>query len=78
MIQFTQGFWSIFVFWFVVISVVATIGFTVVVIIGGFSDLRYLFRALDEQQVDETDDGRVVAQAPSESERTPPKSDIAA
>ena len=61
MIHFTQGFWSVFVFWFVTISVIGTIGFTIVVIIGGLADLKYLFRALAEEQVDETDDGRVIA-----------------
>ena len=59
MIHFTQGFWSVFVYWFVVVNIVATVGFTVAVIVGGFFDLRYLFKALKEQPVDETDDGRV-------------------
>lgn len=63
MIEFSPqvGFWSKFVFWFVWINVIATVLFTVVVIVGGCFDLRYLFRALKEELVDETDNGRVSA-----------------
>lgn len=53
--------WSASTFWMVVISVVLTLGFTVAVFIGGLSDLRFLLSALDEEQIDRTDDGRVVA-----------------
>lgn len=53
------GFWSRFVFWFAVINTIATLLFTVVVIIGGLFDLKYLFDALNEEHVDETDNGRV-------------------
>jgi hypothetical protein len=62
MIDFSPeiGFWSAFVFWFAVVNTVATVLFTIVVIIGGVFDLRYLFKALEEAPVDETDDGRVV------------------
>lgn len=61
MIQFTEsiGFWSKFVFWFCAINIVVTIIFSIVVIIGGFFDLKFLFKALKEDAVDETDDGRV-------------------
>ena len=66
MIEFSQevGFWSKFVFWFVWINVATTIGVTFVVIFGGLFDLKFLFRALKEEVVDETDDGRVVAAKP--------------
>lgn len=53
------GFWSPFVFWFVLINSVVCGLFAIVVIIGGFGDLRYLFRELRNAEVDETDDGRV-------------------
>ena len=43
----------------VVTGIVAFIGFTVVVTIGGIYDLIYLFRELNEEVLDETDDGRV-------------------
>jgi len=69
-IQFSDQLWpwSAFTFWMVVISVILTLAFTVAVFIGGMSDLRYLLRALDEEVVDRTDDGRVVA-PPAEAER---------
>jgi hypothetical protein len=58
MIHFSEqvGFWSKFVFWFALVNTVATLAFTIVVIIGGFYDLRYLFHALrspDEESQDE-------------------------
>lgn len=53
------SFWSGFVYWFAIANVILTIGFTFVVIVGGFFDLRYLFRALREEAPDVTDDGRV-------------------
>lgn len=59
------GFWSAFVFWFAVANTVATTLFTIVVIIGGAFDLRYLFRALESERVDETDDGRVIPADPA-------------
>ena len=61
--QFSEDiyFWSSFTFWFVVINVFLTIIFTGVVIVGGISDLKFLFKALREEQVDESDDGRVVS-----------------
>ena len=63
MIEFSQeiGFWSKFIFWFVSINVVVTILFTLVIIVGGCFDLKFLFKALKEEVVDETDDGRVIA-----------------
>ena len=65
LIRFSEQFggWSAFTFWAVVISVILTLGFTVVVFFGGLADLRYLLRALDEERTDESDDGRVVTPA---------------
>lgn len=61
MIQFSEeiGFWSKFIFWYISINIVVTFLFTFVIIIGGLSDLRFLFKSLKEETVDETDDGRV-------------------
>jgi hypothetical protein len=53
------GWWSPFTFWTVLISVGLTLGFTVAVMIGGVGDLRFLLKAMDEEPVDLTDDGRV-------------------
>ena len=67
-IEFSDGLWpwSAFTFWMVLISVVLTLGFTVAVFIGGLGDLRFLLRALDEEAVDRTDDGRV-AEPPAQA-----------
>lgn len=43
---------------------VTNIIITFVTTIGGFFDLRYLFRSLKEERVDITDDGRVHNEAP--------------
>ena len=63
MIQFSSdpsvAPWSKFVFWFAIINTMATMGFTLVVIVFGFFDLKFLFKALREELIDETDDGRV-------------------
>ena len=61
MINFSPeiGFWSPFVFWFVLVSAVACGLIAIVVIIGGIGDLRYLFREIRQAEVDESDDGRV-------------------
>ena len=48
------------IYWFVVINAVACLAFTLVVIVGGFFDLKFLFTALKEESVDESDDGRVI------------------
>ncbi|MFZ4778226.1 MAG: hypothetical protein ACOYM3_22875 [Terrimicrobiaceae bacterium] len=53
------GFWSPFIFWFCLVNAILSILFTLVVIVGGIYDLKFLFRALREETVDETDDGRV-------------------
>ncbi len=63
MIQFSTdpniGPWSKFVFWFAMINTIATMAFTLVVIFFGFFDLKFLFKALREERIDVTDDGRV-------------------
>ncbi len=73
MIQFSNdpniGPWSRFVFWFAIINTLATMGFTVVVIIGGIFDLKFLFKALREESVDVTDDGRVAEERPESEAR---------
>ncbi len=56
--------WSAFTFWTVVVSILLTLAFTVVVFFGGLSDLRFLLRALEDERVDETDDGRVLDDGP--------------
>lgn len=62
MIEFSPELyvWSAATYWFIVINAIASAVFTLVVIVFGFADLRYLFRALREDAVDTTDDGRVV------------------
>ncbi len=53
------GFWSPAIFWFCLVNAVLSMAFTVVVIVGGIADLRFLFKSLKEEAIDETDDGRV-------------------
>ena len=45
---------------FVVAAIIAFVGFSIVVTIGGVFDLVYMFKELKTEVVDETDDGRVV------------------
>lgn len=61
MIHFSPelGWWSFLVFWYVFINLWLCIGFSVVVIVGGLFDLRFLLASLDAEPIDETDDGRV-------------------
>jgi hypothetical protein len=72
LIQFDSslGSWSPFVYWFVVVNTILCGVFTLVVIVGGAFDLRFLFNALNEDVGDEADDGRVVAQEPGKMEST--------
>jgi hypothetical protein len=60
-IQFDDslGVWSPFVYWFVLINTLLCAGFTVAVVVGGIFDLRFLFKALREEEINENDDGRV-------------------
>jgi len=55
-----MGIWSPLVYWYVAVNAILCAAFSVVVVVGGIFDLRYLFRALREEIVDETDDGRVI------------------
>jgi hypothetical protein len=55
------GFWSKFVFWFAIANTVATILFTVVVIVGGCFDLKYLFDALKTNPQADADDNEEVS-----------------
>ncbi|MFV0416435.1 MAG: hypothetical protein ACK5NG_08735 [Chthoniobacterales bacterium] len=68
MIEFSPeiGFWSPAIFWYCVVTTILCALFTVVVIIGGLFDLKFLWHALKEEVVDESDDGRV---------QTPPDQD---
>ncbi len=62
MIQFSDsvGFWSSFIFWYVFVNAIITVCFTLVIIVGGLVDLKYLLKQLRENtSIDETDDGRV-------------------
>lgn len=45
---------------YVSVSIAAFLGFTIVVTIGGIFDLIYMFRELETEILDETDDGRVI------------------
>ena len=38
---------------------ISSVIITIVTTIGGIFDLRYLFRSLKDEQVDDTDDGRI-------------------
>lgn len=61
MIQFSPeiGFWSKFIFWYCLLNAFLCAGFTVVVIVGGLWDVKYLLHALKHETIDEADDGRV-------------------
>lgn len=40
--------WSAFAFWTVFISIIVTLVFTLVVLVGGLADLKFLLASLDE------------------------------
>ena len=46
-------------FWYLLISFCLNIVVVIWVTIGGVFDLKYLFKVLKEEQIDDTDDGRV-------------------
>ena len=48
------------VYWFVVVNAIACLAFTMVVIVGGINDLKFLLSALLEEEIDDSDDGRVI------------------
>jgi hypothetical protein len=60
------GLSSAFTFWMVVLSIILTLGFTVVVFFGGLADLRFLLRAMDGQQTESVDEGLGVRPPPEE------------
>ncbi|MDC0937328.1 hypothetical protein OAS39_13665 [Pirellulales bacterium] len=47
-------------YWFVVINAFACLAFTLVVIVGGIHDLKFLLSALQAEEIDDLDDGRVI------------------
>lgn len=57
-ISFSEKFhaWSAFVFWIVIVSVLITLAFTVVVFIGGISDLRFLVNAMNQSLGEDDED----------------------
>ena len=46
-------------FWYLLISFCLNIVVVIWVTIGGVFDLKYLFKVLKEEKIDDTDDGRV-------------------
>lgn len=54
-----MSLWATINYWYTVISLIIFVGFSIVVTVGGFADLRYMFRELDIAELDEKDDGRV-------------------
>ena len=54
--------WALVTYWYTVISLIIFVGFTIVMSIGGFIDLRHLFKELNSGVLDEKDDGRVIEQ----------------
>ncbi len=50
-IEFSSKFaaWSAFTFWVVAVSIVITLGFTVVVFFGGIADLKFLLRSMEDK-----------------------------
>ena len=46
-------------FWYLLISFCLNIVVVIWVSIGGVFDLKYLFKVLKEEKIDDTDDGRV-------------------
>ena len=65
------GFWSPFIFWFVVVNAFVSLGFIIVVTVGGVCDVQYLLRSLGEEPDDLADDGRVVPDGPAEASADP-------
>ena len=55
-----ESAWVTIAYVFTAIMVPAYLLFTVVVTVGGIIDLVYMFRELNKEVVDETDDGRVI------------------
>ena len=62
MIEFAQPLQPLsgIIYWFVVINALACLVFTLVVIVGGLYDLKFLLSALKAEEIDDLDDGRVI------------------
>ena len=62
MIEFAQELQPLagIIYWFVVINAFACLAFTLVVIVGGIYDLKFLLSALLAEEIDDSDDGRVI------------------
>jgi hypothetical protein len=54
--------WEISSYIYLAAMLLFNIILTIVVSIGGYADLKYLFKSLREEVVDETDDGRIKQQ----------------
>jgi hypothetical protein len=57
-------------FWYLLISFCVNVVVVIWVTIGGVFDLRYLFKVLREELVDDTDDGRVTESYTMQAEQT--------
>jgi uncharacterized membrane protein len=55
-------------FWYLLISFCLNIVVVIWVTIGGVFDLKYLFKVLKEEKIDDTDDGRVTESYTMETE----------
>ena len=51
--------WEMSTWLYVAILIVVNVILTVVVSVGGYFDLKYLFKSMSSQSVDPNDDGRV-------------------
>lgn len=62
MIEFAQQLQPLsgIIYWFVVINALACLVFTLVVIVGGILDLKFLLSSLLTEEIDVLDDGRVI------------------
>ena len=54
-----MSFWMFFSYVLFIISCLIFLVITVVITVGGAYDLKFLFKSLKEEVLDETDDGRV-------------------
>ena len=62
--------WIYFTYVYVVLFILLFLVLTVIVVIGGYVDLKYLFKSLKEEIVDEADDGRITDSSLSEDTLT--------
>lgn len=62
MIEFNQQLQPLsgIIYWFVVINAIVCLAFSLVVIVGGIHDLKFLLSALLAEEIDDSDDGRVI------------------